>query len=253
MDRFGIRLAGALLLLSPWATPAADNEVGVEYSPSNLSDGYTEWQDLRAHWKRRLEDKGSWELSLLQAHRFGQDDTQLMAGGSYPLDENWSVNGQAGYTPDADVLPEQSYDLGLSRFFGERWAVSAAANMAVYPGDKVYGGELSAEWMPKPFRVTAGLLYGSLEDAGHAWSQLYQLDYVYGQDDEGSLGIGVITGEQPERITAAQVAVADADAMFIGGSHQVNQRWGINYRFTQYRRELFYTREELSLGLLMRF
>lgn len=248
----GIRSGGWLLLVLPCAALAADNEVGIGYSPSNLSDGYTEWQDLRAHWKRRLE-KGSWELSLLQAHRFEQDDTQFMLGGSYPLSQDWSVNGQAGYTADADVLAEQVYDLGLSRFFGERWSVSLAANLATYPGDKVYGGELSVEWMPRPFRVTAGLLYGSLQDSGHAWSQLFQLDYVYGEDDEGTLGIGVITGEQPERITAEQVAVSDADAMFIGGSHWLTPRWGIDYRFTQYRRELFYTRDELSLNLLMRF
>lgn len=252
MDFSGIRRAGLALALLPWAALAADNEVGVGFSPSSLSDGYSSWQDIRAHWKHRLE-KGSVELSLLQAHRFDEDDTQVMIGGSYPLSEDWSINGQAGYTPDAKVLAEQTYDIGLSRFIGEQWAVSAAANMATYPGDKVYGGEVSVEWMPKPFRVTAGLLYGSLEDAGHAWSQLFLLDYVYGADDEGAIGIGVITGEQPERITADQVAVSNADAMFLGGSHWVTPRWGFDYRFTQYRRELFYNRQELSLGVMMRF
>ncbi|MDM4769615.1 YaiO family outer membrane beta-barrel protein [Solimonas sp. SE-A11] len=252
MDFSGIRRAGMALVLLPWAVLAADNEVGVGFSPSSLSDGYSSWQDIRAHWKHRLE-KGSVELSMLQAHRFDEHDTQLLLGGSYPLSEDWSVNGQVGYTPDADVLAEQTYDIGLSRFIGEQWAVSAAANMATYPGDKVYGGEVSVEWMPKPFRVTAGLLYGSLEDAGHAWSQLVLLDYVYGADDEGAIGIGVITGEQPERITANQVAVSDADAMFVGGSHWVTPRWGFDYRFTQYRRELFYNRQELSLGVMMRF
>ena len=73
------------------------------------------------------------------------------------------------------------------------------------------------------------------------------------RDDEGTLGVGVITGEQPERITASQVALLGADAFFIGGSHWLTPAWGLDYRFTQYRRERFYTRDELSLSVVMRF
>lgn len=247
----GIRMGGLVLLLLPWAAFSANNEAGVSYSHSKLDSGYDDWKEIRAHWARKPEDKDySYDLSVLQSQRFDQDDTQVTVGGSYALNEDWALSGQVAVTPDAEILPRQSGELGISRLLGKEWMVGVAGNAAHYSDDNVYGGEASVEWMPKPFRVVYAALYGKLEGSADAWSHLLQVEYVY---EDGSIGIGYSDGEQPERVRFGRVEVADSDAMFLSGRHWLSKRWGFDYRIARYERDLFYTREEYSLGLLMRF
>lgn len=248
MRTHGIGFGGLTLLA--FAAAAANNEIGVDYGHSTLSDDLPDWNETRLHWTHARDKQYSWELSLQQLRRFREDDTQLGAGGSLALGEHWSLNGEAAATVNADVLPRQSLELGLSRMFGENWLLAGAASTARYPGDTVYGGELSMEWLPKPWRLVYGLIYGRLQGAGDGYSQLLQGEYIYG---DGSLGIGVITGDQVDRIDPGQVVIADASAMFLEGRHWLSPRWGFDYRFAHYKHEVFYDRNELRLGLIMRF
>ncbi len=250
----GIRARGWMLLaLLPGVALATNNEAGVSYSHSTLDNEYEDWKEVRAHWTRKPVDKDySYDLAVLQSQRFGLDDTQITAGGSYALNDDWALSGELAYAPDADILPRESGQLGISRLLGKEWMVAVAGSGAHYSTDTTYGGELSVEWMPKPFRVVYAALYGKLKGSEDARSHLGQVEYVYG-DGNGSIGIGYADGEQPERVRFGRVELADSDSLFLNGRHWLSERWGLDYRIARYKRELFYTREEYSLGLLMRF
>ena len=237
-------------------------EVAGEYY--KLTNDYDDWRSTRFLVKRNFDPKGRSGvlLELLESERFGFIDRKVVGGFSLPI---WlpglqvaNLHIEGGYTADAEVLPEWTFQAQMSRdapVFGwipwlgwqhRRYATASNAEVNV-----IFAG---LEKYMDAYRFSGTLYSGNLRtdrdpDNAWTWTQSYQVDRYYG--DENYVRIGYTRGEEQENIpqVLSRIATSNIQNSFLQGVHFIGRRWALAYLLKYQEQGDFYERYGGSLGL----
>ena len=248
-------LSLALGFLSPAAArteaPAAPQDrVLLLGEHSRLDRGQPDWSEATVQFSRHWSVREVAELGLVQARRFGSDDTQLQAGYSRPLGPRLTGSVQAQASPTNRVLPRYGVGGQLQYELAPGWLAHAGARHVRYDDARVDQLRLGLEHYAGPFSLLAAWSPARAlgRDAGG-----FELRGAWYYGDDSSVGVIAARGDEATALGPGQVVLADVRALALTGRHALSPGrwlvWGVN----RTRQGDFYTRSGATLGLQLAF
>lgn len=251
LRRLAAALAFAGLVLPPTLQASeAATELHLQGAYSTLDNFTPDWRDAVLALRHQYAPNHVVRVQLRQTQRFGQDDLEAAGSLLLPLAGSWSVLGEVSGSPEHRTLPAGSAFLGVSGPLGRGFAAGAGLRAASYSEDDVWVANAFGEYYWTRYRAAYTLFQGHLEGGGDGLAHLLQGDIYY---ESGQIGLALAIGEEPARVNAQQVTVADVASVVLLGRHWLGPRWGMTYQAGRYRQGDFYTRREFQLGLLYHY
>lgn len=219
-----------------------------------LNHGYSNWRTYYVGFNKTDGPHKSLYGSVLQTHRFDQDDTLLALGDLFPIDENWFGRVEATGSPTHHVLERYSVLGELGRSIGNGITISGGARHLDYTSQ---GTNVQFVSLSKLFgRIFAGYTLGFNEANGTSAVlnhsvQLY--DYYGGAN---VIGIGATVGKTTVNVGSPngapqtlRVVTADVLDVDLNGTHWLLPEWGVDYGIGWHKLGDFFTRKSVTLGL----
>lgn len=232
--------------------PAAGEGVsslGLAYRGEALDGGRADWEAQRLDYAWRDGNRRHVGATLVRESRFGLVDSGLELRGGTRLAGNWSISGEVGIHPDAEVLPEWFADVrlqappvhhgdnalvGIAGLRRTRYSDTTVDRLAL--GGELYRGAWRVGYTFNLSRVDGKSL------AGHDLA----VDRYYG--DASFVGARIGTGREDVRLPTGVVA-SDVDAAGLVGRHWWTSGWALEWGFGRVAQSDLYDREWWSLGV----
>lgn len=248
-------LRGTLLLASfavhaqePLAGEAVSN-LGFTHRSEALDGDRADWDAQRLDYAWRDGNRRHAGATLVRESRFGQVDTGLELRGGTQLAGEWSIHGEVGVFPDAEVLPEWFADarlqlpaarsgdaalVGIAGLRRTRYRDATVDRLAL--GGEFYRGAWRVGYTFNLTRVDGSSL------AGHDLA----LDRYYGAASFVGLRLG--TGEEDVRLPSG-VEASEVDAIALVGRHWRTPRWALEWGLGHVGQSDLYDRGWWTLGV----
>lgn len=255
------RVAAVLLAIvaapAALAVPPQESRLGLQYAAYSIEDDPEEGQPFQPDWKeytliaaKRFYGGRSLALELMQAERFGVEDTQGVLTYRKNFGRRWSIELEGGGASPNEILPGWLGALRVERHvgfatFGAGWKRSHYRDADV----NLWTGVIDLEGRHAYAGYTA--YYGELLGGGSGLSHAVELGLLYGE--RGRLGVGYVTGDEANRVAADQVLVTDITTRIITGQHWMGEHWGVLYGAEWHEQGTLYEREGVRIGLVHRF
>lgn len=229
-------------------TPAWRAALVTEHS--NLSRGYADWNavslQLGRHWSRRELA----EVELTETRRFGQSDSEVAAGGAFPLGDALTASLRATYSPTHRVLPRASLGGGLQYEFRPAWLLHGALRTTRYAATDVDQASVMLEHYFGNWSALGAV--HAIRAFGQD-TQAYELRGSYYYGDASSVGLIASTGREVTQLGAGALAFARVHSLALVGRHALDGRWSLRYGLHRVRQGDFYTRSGVTLGVQAAF
>lgn len=254
------RVAAVLLAFTAFtaqAVPPEESRLGVQYAVHSIEDNPEPGQPFQPDWTeytligaKRFHGGRSLVLEVMRAERFGISDTQGVLTYRKDYDEGWSIELEGGGASPNEILPAWLGALRVERHvgfatFGAGWKRSHYRDADV----NLWTGAIDLEGRHAYAGYTA--YHGELLGGGSGLAHAVELGVLYGE--RSRLGVGYVTGDEANRVTADQVVVTDITTRIITGQHWLGETWGILYGAEWHEQGVLYTREGVRIGLVHRF
>lgn len=246
MKRLALALFALPLAALAQTTDTPHWRAGLVTEHSNLDKGQADWNSatlvLGRHWSRRQLA----ELELTETRRFGLRDTEVAAGGAFPLGEAVTVNLRATHSPTHRVLPEASLAGALQYEFRRAWLLHGALKGTRYAATDVSQASVGLEHYFGNWSAM-GVAHFARAFGQHTQAGELRASYYYG--DRSSLGVIASSGEEVVETGPGTQAIAKVRALALVGRHALDPRWSFLYGLHYSRQGDFYTRRGATLGV----
>lgn len=225
------------------------SSLGLAYRGDALEGDRVDWNSQRLDYAWRDGNRRHVGATLVRESRFGLVDGGVELRGGTRLAGNWSISGEVGIHPDAEVLPEWFADVqlqappvqhgdsalvGIAGLRRTRYRDTTVDRLAL--GGEVYRGAWRLGYTFNLTRVDGSSL------AGHDLA----LDRYYG--DASFVGVRFGTGREDVRLATGVVA-SEVDSAGLLGRHWWTPRWALEWGFGHVAQSGLYDRGWGSLGV----
>ena len=231
------------------AIPRVRNtEIEAGFTQEHLSRGHPEWKSWYVEGAHDFARRNTLFGGLGQTERFGLRDDVMWVGLYYPAARDWTLLGEASYSPDHNVLARYSAFGQLHVALPHGWGVAAGLRHSEYTS--VYTNTLLSEveryW--GNWRGAYTLYLGKPEDAGSAPAHRLQVNYYYGE--RSRIGAAFTFGREVEN-TGPQTGIVTTDVMGLSvfGRHWFAPQWAATWEVLTHEQGNLYRRSGLRLGL----
>lgn len=247
-----MRAAAVLLLLLASDTAWGDGytEVEADAGVNSLSNGSPAWHDQEFDWRQRETDASSYGFALGHAERFDLSDRYLTADGHLPFSSSWSLDGEASFSPEHNVLPQDSLFAALNYSLPSAWNLQAGFRYSRYTGSDADVASFGVEHYFGGWRAAYNLYEGSSGGASGA-SNVLRLDWYYG--DRSHVGLGLVHGNEVERTSPVTLVITQVSGAFLTGAQEFGTHWACTYTLGVTSLQDFYTQRGFLVGLAYRF
>lgn len=249
-----MRMAAALALLpmAVWGQ-AADSpswRATVLAEHSELSRGYADWDTVGVQLLHRWSNRQLAEVELTRTRRFGMQDTQLAAGGAFPVNPSLTANLRVTHSPAARVLPRASVGGGLQYEFRPAWLLHGNLGTTRYIDTGVYRASLMLEHYFGDWSALAGVHTArALGQDAHAGE--LRVTRYYG--DASSIGVVASAGDEASLVGPGNVALAKVRSLAAVGQHALGGGWLLRYGAHHVRQGDLYIRRGVTFGVQAAF
>ncbi|MES1981954.1 MAG: YaiO family outer membrane beta-barrel protein [Pseudomonadota bacterium] len=245
---------GANPLVDP---PASANERSVEaeagVSHENLTNGYASWNSIYVEGQVKLSQRQAYYGGLRATSRFSQNDSEMMAGASYPLSSRWSVAAEGSMSPSHHVLAKWSTLGQIQYAFDNGWGAHFGLRHSVYDNALTNLTLLTVERYWSNYLLSYTRYQSSLAGASGAGSNRVQFNRYYA--DRNWIGVSLAVGDELENTGAAGILRSHVHAVTLSGAHWLADRdkWAITYDIGRQSQGDLYTRTGARVGLRHQF
>ena len=247
-----LAFAFAVLASSAQAQEAFfDVEAGGTYE--HLTNGRDPWSSVYLEAARQFAPRNTLYGGLRETDRFDFRDTEYGLGYSQPLGAKWTATLEGTYSPQHDVLAQDSVFGQLAWAAPAGWVLSGGARYSEYTTSNVtlLVGNVERYW--SSFRAGYTIYNGRPEGSGSATSHRLSLDHYY-DGERSRIGIGAAAGREVENQgPPTGIITSDIRNFSVGGRHWLGGSWALAWDgWTQKQGDL-YRRTGGRLGLRYRF
>lgn len=250
--RSGISAALLASLMIPPAV-AGDREAEAGASYEHLTNDKPDWRSVYVDALQTFAPRQSLYGTIRETERFDLRDFELSAGYAHPFGAKWTAVVEASYSPDHDVLAENSEFAQLYWAPGAGWVLNAAARFSSYTDSD---SRVLTAGIERYFgHCRAGYTYydGKPENAESAPSHRVSFDYYY-FDDRSRVGVAISWGREVENVgPPTGLITSDVRSISIVGRHWFTPDWAIAWEIGAHEQGDLYRRTGGRLGLRHRF
>ncbi len=216
--------------------------------------GFADWHDHAFEYRYRQNEQREYYGRVEHSHRFGLYDTLLEGGLLFNRNGRLPLALAAGFTPNADFLPEYLFRAGTSLLLNDG---------GLYPGATVLGVQyqLSSYLNGNTHRLGLGLEYyvpgtalwltpgiGMVRDQDGRDSFSWSLGAHWQLRDSSRIGLSYSDAAETENLLTTGTRSWRAYLL-----QDLTARWALQLNFSRMSRSNSYTRESLNLALQYRF
>ncbi len=251
------KIASPLLLATAclWSGQAALAQAGAATPPNtlelshdqqSLSNNSPDWRETALRYNRSLGTRHGFDLTALQASRFGLNDDQLLASYVRPLSDKAGLSADASASPGHNFPPQRSLGLTLNYAFAPAWLAYVGLKNTRYTDASIEQGLLMVERYVGAFSISAA--WRPVQAFGTATSS-HELRGSYYYGDKNAITLLVSDGQEATQINSSQISLANVSSIALFGRHWVARDWALTYALNSTRQGDFYTRNGLRFGV----
>ena len=242
----------AALATAETRVPSFQLEGGASYD--NLDNGYDDWTSvyLDAVWNRA--PRQTLYGGVRRTERFGLDDTEVMAGGYFPVSARVTGVIEGSISPTHDVLAKWSALGQVEIALDGGWGLQFGGRHIEYT--EVYSDQLvaTAEYYFGNNRVAYTFYRSYLEGDDPVNAHRITLGRHYGRYGERSYAAASYsTGQEVESLGPNQVLISDVRSAVVAGRHWFTPAWALSWEIGQHRVLDRYARNAVRLGVRHEF
>jgi len=245
-------ISGAVLfgLLVP-PVAAVEVEAGATYE--HLTNGNPDWRSLYLDAMQTFAPRQTLYGTVRETDRFDLRDFELAAGYAHPFGAKLTGVIEAGYSPDHNVLPENSAFGQMFWAAGGGWTLNGGARYSNYTDSAARVLTAGVERYFGHLRAAYTYYNGKPEDASSASSHRVALDYYY-FDERSRVGLAISWGREVENVgPPTGIITSDVRSLSIVGRHWITPDWAIAWEIGTHEQGDLYRRTGGRLGLRRRF
>lgn len=243
--------AFALLPLAVSAQPADPSlRASVLAEHSELSGSQADWNTVGMHLLYRWNNRQLADVELTRTRRFGLQDTQLAAGGAFPVNPVLTANLRVTHSPAARVLPRASVAGGLQYEFRPAWLLHGNVGTTRYIDTGVHRTSVMLEHYFGDWSALAGV-HAARALGQDTYSGELRVTRYYG--DGSSIGLFASEGDEASLVAPGSVALARVRSFAAVGQHALGGGWLLRYGAHHVRQGDFYVRRGVTLGVQTAF
>jgi YaiO family outer membrane protein len=217
-----------------------------EASRENLDNGTPDWEQINLLFGRFLTERRQITLAASRASRFDTTDTQVGAGASIGVGENWTITGQLAVSSAPNFLPDTAVNLAVSRRFEQGWVGGVRWSSRDYEDASVESIGFIAERYFGKYRIAYSLDSARLSSEKAA---VHALTANYYADSGSRFGLILAAGEEVETVSLGELLKTDVSTLALIGSHPVNEHLSVGWRLATHRQGRFYRRNAIGLSV----
>ena len=225
-------------------------EAGGSYE--RLTNGRDPWSSIYLEAVRQFAPRQALYGLVRETERFDFRDTEFGLGYSQPLGA-WTATLEGTYSPDHNVLAENSVFGQLAWAGPQGWVASAGAKRSEYTASRVnlLTGNIERYW--SSWRAGYTIYNGRPEGSGSATSHRVSLDRYY-DGERSRIGVSGAWGREVENQgPPTGIITSDIRNLTIGGRHWLAGSWAATWDGWTQRQGDLYRRTGGRLGLRYRF
>jgi YaiO family outer membrane protein len=216
----------------------------------NLNNGFDNWKELYVAGNYRLSDRLTVHGQARATERFGQSDTELMAGVILPVGDKWTMTFDGSVAPGANVLPSWSLSGQVNRRLPLGFAAEAGWRHAEYPLSTLDLYTIAGEYWFNRYRAGYTIYAASIDSGPLIWSHRGQLDRYYA--DRSRISLIASNGEEVESLGNGFFAVNEVQTLTLTGQHWLSRRWALTWEVGQAWTTL-YDKQRFRAGFTRQF
>jgi YaiO family outer membrane protein len=227
-----------------------DVEAGASYE--RLTNDRDPWSSLYLEALKQFAPRQSLYGLVRETERFNFRDSEFGLGYSQPF-AAWTATLEGTFSPDHNVLAENSIFGQLAWAGPQGWVVSGGARRSEYTTSRVniLTGNVERYW--STWRAGYTLYNGRPEGSGSATSHRLSLDHYY-DGERSRIGVSGAWGREVENQgPPAGIITSDIRNLTIGGRHWLAGSWAATWDAWTQRQGDLYRRTGGRLGLRYRF
>ena len=227
-------------------------ELETGYSHERLTNGFADWKSVYLEGARYFSGQSAVYMAAQNAERFSLNDSEALAGFSYPASKTISFNAEATNSPTYNFLP--------------RWSALLKAQWEVADGKLIHLGGRHTEYAQSSvdlYLATAEAYFGNYrasytfyqshpQGAGVESSHLLQVNLFYGNNAENSVGLSVSGGREAESVGGGRIAVSDVQSVTVTGRHWLGESFGITCALIHHKQGELYVNDGIRIGIRLR-
>ena len=217
-----------------------------EASRENLDNGTPDWEQINLLFGRFLTKRHQITLAASRASRFDTTDTQVGAGASIGVGENWMITGQLAVSSAPNFLPDTSVNLGVSRRFEQGWVGGVRWRKRDYEDASVESIGFIAERYFGKYRIAYSMDSARLSSEQ---ASVHALTANYYADSGSRFGLILAAGEEVETVSPGELLKTDVSALALIGNHPVNEHLSVGWRLATHRQGRLYRRNAIGLSV----
>jgi len=231
-----------------WALEA---ESGVTYE--RLTEDKPSWKSVYADVTHTFSPRQTLYATVRETDRFDLRDFEISSGYAQPFGEKWTAVIEASFSPDHNVLPENSFFGQLYWVAGDGWVLNAGARLSEYTGPDARVLTAGVEKHFGRYRAAYTYYNGKPENAESASSNRVAFDYYY-FEERSRVGIAISWGREVENVgPPTGIIVSDVRSVFVVGRHWFTPDWALAWEIGTHQQGDLYRRTGGRLGLRYRF
>lgn len=224
-------------------------EAGAGYD--YLTNGYAPWYTGHVSGRYTFGPRATVYGRLQETSRFGLLDTELMAGGTYPVGGNLTGVLEGSVSPTAQVLPRLSGAAMAELALGAGWVAWARARHAVYSAASFSTGTVGAEVYWGLLRLTYAIGASTSPSGGLPIGMQGAATLMPNDRDAYSLRLGA--GQEVEAVGPARVVTSDVLSASLESRTWLTPHWALLAEAGWTRQGAFYDRLHGQLGVRRAF
>ena len=225
------------------------NSMELGFSHDTLTNGRGKWFGAQLRLEHRFAPRTVIYANVEQTNKFGLDDTQLIAGGYYPLPHSITLNVEGSYSGTHHVIAKDSI-LGSLQFpLSAGWFITSGIKQSNYtqgPSTQEYG---MLEWYYKNYR-TAFTLIDTQSLGENMLGERFSFSKYYNDISFFSISLG--NGREVDRSQGKKIFL-NTQSIGINGRNWFNPNWAVNWALTESQEGNAYNHTGVFLGLLHNF
>jgi YaiO family outer membrane protein len=231
--------------------PERTTEIEAGLSYESLDSGQSDWRSLYVEASRRLDQRRSVYGMARSTDRFDETDVEVIAGGYFPITDDWTAALEGSAAPGADVLPRWSLAGRLQRTLRSGFGLQVGLRHARYQDDYTNLASVTGDRYWGDYYAGYTLYASRLQGAGTNLSHQVRVDRYYG--DRNRVGVLVSIGDETESVGGGRF-VTDTTATFVvNGRHWFMPLWALSWELIWHDQGDAYTRGGARVGLRRQF
>ena len=225
------------------------NSIGIGFSHDILTKGRGEWIGAHLRLEHRFAPRTLIYANVQQTNKFGLDDTQLMAGGYYPLPHSITLNVEGSYSGTHHVIAKDSILVSLQFPLSAGWFFTSGIKQSDYtqgPSTQEFG---MLERYYKNYR-TAFTLMDTQSLGENMLGERFTFSKYYNDISFFSISLG--NGREVDRSQGKKIFL-NTRSIGINGRNWFNQNWAVDWALTESQEGNAYNHTGMFLGLFHNF